>query len=36
MSPILPIESLQDAFELVCYFGTALGVLLSLVMLKRA
>ena len=35
MSPFLPIDSLQEAFELVCYLGTALGALLSVMLLKR-
>lgn len=35
MIPILPEEVLVSAVELVCYFCTAVGVLLTLVLAPR-
>jgi hypothetical protein len=35
MLPVLPVESLLDAFELVCYFGTLLAAVFSALVLKR-
>jgi hypothetical protein len=36
MSPVPPVESLQDVFELVCYVGAMLGVLFSVLLQNRA